>query len=85
MKSAFYAERRINTMYIQNNVVHTQTKGCTFCLHIGYSAIYFGIGKQGYSGAYLAILTHDNIFKFSLRKPNYQTIKRKIKEGRNII
>lgn len=58
-------------MKIRRNIIHTQTKNCTLCLHIGTTAIYFGKGKKDYSGAYLRIFTPDRLFKFSKMKFTY--------------
>lgn len=52
-------------MTIVRNIILTQTKGCSFCLQIGTTAIYFGKGNKKYSGAYLRLFTPDYKFKYS--------------------
>jgi hypothetical protein len=53
-------------MKIEKGVMHTQTKGCKFCLHIGTIAIYMGYRrKDGKQGVYLGLFTPFHIFKFS--------------------
>ena len=56
----------IRIMKIGVGIMHTQTKGCKFCLQIGTKAFYFGEGrKDGKSGAYLRLFTPLEFFKFT--------------------
>lgn len=51
-------------MIIENGVVHTQSKGCSFCLHIGDVAIYFGKGQPNIQGAKLMLFTQKYRFRY---------------------
>lgn len=54
-------------MKIETGVMHTQTKSCKLCIHIGTIAAYIGKGrKDNKQGIYLRILTPYNVLKLSL-------------------
>jgi hypothetical protein len=47
---------RKNLIAVERGVIHTQTKGCKLCLHIGATAVYMGKRrKDGKQGVYLKI------------------------------
>ena len=51
------------TIEIERNVSHTQAYGCRFCLHVGYTAIYFG-RMTGGRGPILQIMTPFRWFRW---------------------
>ena len=50
-------------MRIERDTVHTQAYGCRFCLHVGYTAMYFG-RMAGGRGPMLQIMTPFRWFRW---------------------
>jgi hypothetical protein len=55
-------------MEVSRDTYYAQAANCLFCLHIGYTAIFFGIGAGGY-GARLELFTPSRLFRFRHRIP----------------
>jgi hypothetical protein len=53
-------------MKIAKDVMHTQTKGCKICFHLGTTAFYIGNKRRdGKQGVYVRIFTPDKLFSIS--------------------
>jgi hypothetical protein len=51
---------------MDRNVLYVQAANCLFCLHIGNTAIFVGVGAGGY-GARLELFTDMRWFRFRRR------------------